>query len=397
MRIAAARVVPYRLALRRPWTAASATLIERHGLLLAVSDADGITGWGDCAPLPSSGAAAQARVFAALTAAAHELPGTLIDDDPAHGVAAGAAVTHDLPGTRSDAGRPQALGPFDTLQSLPRLAAMALPGSWPEAWPELLPESRWALETALMDLAARRRGLPLARFLGAAGALSVPVNAALGPLDVGCAARAVAALGQGYAVAKIKVGVDAVDAELGRLRALNAAIGGRLRLRLDANCAWADAEAWRFLTAAADLPIDGVEEPLAAPTTARLARLQAALPFALAVDESLALLGLDAILDAAAVRRLVIKPARAGGIAATLALAAQARAAGVEVVLTSVVDSVVGVAAAAHLAAALGGQGDLAHGLATGEWLAADLAPPLPIVGGRLALPDAPGLGFDPD
>lgn len=417
MRIAAARVVPYCLPLRRPWTAASATLIERHGLLLAVSDADGITGWGDCAPLPSSGAAAQARVFAALTAAARDLPGKLIDDGPARFVAARAAVAHDLSDTLGDAG-PQPLGLLDPMQSLQRRAVMALPPPEPlpdpsqplpepllqslpelllELLPESLPESRWALETALMDLAARRRGLPLARFLGGAGLLPVPVNAALGALDAGCAARAVAALAQGYAVAKIKVGVDEVDAELGRLRALNAATGGRLRLRLDANCAWADADAWRFLTAVAELPIDGVEEPLAAPTTARLARLQAALPFALAVDESLAILGLDAVLDAPAVRRLAIKPARAGGMAATLALAAQARQAGVEVVLTSVVDSVVGVAAAAHLAAALGGAAELAHGLATGEWLAADLAPPLTIAGGHLALPDAPGLGFDPD
>lgn len=346
MRIAAVRLHPYRLSLRRPWTAAATVLVERRGMLVALTDADGLTGWGDCAPLPSSGTAGHDKAFAALAAAAQDLSGMTTE----------AAA--------------------ETLAAVP------------------LPEPRWALETALADLAARRDGLPLARFLGGTGPLAVSVNAALGTLDAGCAGRAAAAQARGFGVAKIKVGLADVDTELGRLRALAAEAGG-LRLRLDANRAWAEADAWRFLTAVADLPIDGVEEPLAEPTVARLARLQAELPFAIAADESLPDLGVDAVLAARAVRRLVVKPARIGGIAATLALARKAQQAGVELVLTSVVDSVVGVAAAAHLAAALPGMG-LAHGLATGEWLATDLGPPLPIDGGAMTLPAGPGLGFDP-
>ena len=317
-------------------------------MLVAVTDADGLTGWGDCAPLPSSGAAGHDAAFAALAVAAQDLSGMAME-----------TATESL-------------------------AVMPLP------------EPHWALETALADLAARREGLPLARLLGGTGPLAVPVNAALGALDAGCAGRAAAALARGFGIAKIKVGLADVETELGRLRALAAETGG-LRLRLDANRAWADADAWRFLTAIADLPIDGVEEPLAVPTAERLARLQAVLPFAIAVDESLPALGLDAVLAARAARRLVVKPARAGGIAATLALARKAREAGVELVLTSVVDSVVGVAAAAHLAAALPDAGaGLAHGLATGDWLAADLGPALPLDRGVMTLPAGPGLGFDP-
>ncbi len=329
------RLHPYRLPLRRPWVAASVTLTERRGWLIEATGEDGTTGWGDCAPLPSTGAAGCERAFAALS----RLAGT----------------------------------------------GAALPGDPPEV--------RWALETAQFDLEARQHGVPLARLLGA-GELTVPVNAALGPLDAACAGRAAEAAAQGYRYGKIKVGIDSVDRELARLRDLAERLDGRLRLRLDANRAWIAADARRFLTAVADLPIDGVEEPLAAPTCAALAALQADLPFALAADESLPVLGIDALLAANAVRRLVIKPARIGGIAATLALAETARRAGVDVVLTSVVDSAVGVAAAAHLAARLGGP---AHGLATGSWLAADVAPAPPIVAGRLRLPDAPGLGVIPD
>lgn len=309
--------------------------MERRGWLLALTAEDGTTGWGDCAPLPSSGQTGEARCLAALE---HLLT----------------------------AGRPAADDP---------------------------PEVRWAYETATLDIEARQRGLPLARLLGARD-LAVPVNAALGALDAAAPDRARAALAAGYAVAKIKVGVAAMDEELARLKAVADATAGRLRLRLDANRAWPEDQALRFLTAAAELPVEAVEEPIAAPTLARLACLQAALPFAVAVDESLAQLGADALFAARAVRRLVLKPARVGGLRATLALAAQARQAGMDVVVTSVVDSAVGVAAAAHVAAALATPGGTAHGLATSAWLAEDVAEPLAIVGGYLQLNNAPGLGL---
>lgn len=334
MRIAAARLVPYRLPLRRPWVAASATLTERRGWLIELTNDDGITGWGDCAPLPSSGEAGLTHCLAAL---------------------------ERLIQTRA----PDASDP---------------------------PEVRWAFETAVFDIEAKRRGLPLARLLGAEN-LAVPVNAALGPLDDGCAERASAAVAQGFAIGKIKVGIAPVEEELARLRELATALKGRLRLRLDANRAWSDSNAECMLTGIADLPIDGVEEPLATPSCAALARLQEAVPYPLAVDESLPTLGLDELLSSRAVQRFVIKPARIGGMSSTLDLAKQAREAGVEVVLTSVVDSAVGVTAAAHLAAALGGP---AHGLATSGWLAEDVAATPPIENGQMLLANAPGLGLCP-
>jgi o-succinylbenzoate synthase len=343
MRIVAAHVHPYALPLKRPWVAARAVLHERRGALLSLSGDDGVTGWGDCAPLPSAGNAAQ--TFAALTALAQELPG----------------LEHE--------------------------AVLALDAS--------LPELRWALETALFDLAARQRGVPLAVHLGAQSFTgNVPVNAALGALDAQTAQRAVAALAQGYASAKIKVSVGRIDDELVLLREVNAATTGRLRLRLDANRAWGESDARRFLTAITSLPIDAVEEPLAQPTLSQLRALQQALPYAIAVDESLPQFGSDALLAANAVRRLVLKPARIGGIIASRELAARAQDAGMEVVLTSVVDSAVGVAAAAHRGAAAAP--DLLLGLATVAWVAGDGARAPLLREGRLWLGAAPGLGLSP-
>lgn len=347
MRVAAVRVLPYRLPLKRPWVAASATLTERQGALLQVTTADGLSGWGDCAPLPSSGAAGHAKVL-------------------------------------------------DALAQLARRGAGEV-GDWEAAGATAPPEVRWAVQTALLDIEAQQRGIPLARLLGAVGdeGLSVGVNAALGPLDARCAARAAEALARGFDVGKIKVGIQSVDHEAAQLHALVEATGGRLRLRLDANRAWPEAEARRFLSAVAALPIEAIEEPLAAPTVAALAALQAQTPIAIAVDESLPHLGAAPLIAAQAVRRFIVKPARIGGYAATLAIAKEAAQAGIALVLTSVVDSAVGVTAAAHLAAAV--SPDLVHGLGTSDWLAVDVAAAPPIAAGRLQLPKVAGLGIVPE
>jgi len=323
-----ARVFPYRLPLKRRWVAASVSMTERAGALLRLTDDAGRCGWGDCAPLPS----------------------------------------------RVDA--PAVLAALEAFALHPGAGAQALAG-----------EARWAVDTARADLAAQRRGLPLWRLLGAKRG-SIEVNAALGPLDDGAPQRAAAAAAQGFRIGKFKVGLAPVAEDIARLRSLERG----LRLRLDANRAWSDAQAHQFIDAVADLPIDALEEPLAVPTPGRLARLQADARWPLAVDESLPLLGLDALIAARAVRRLVLKPARLGAIAATRAIAMRARAAGLEVVITSVVDSAVGLTAAAHLAAAIAP--DAAHGLGTADWFADDVADAPALVAGWLHLPQHRGLGL---
>ena len=65
-----------------------------------------------------------------------------------------------------------------------------------------------------------------------------------------------------------------------------------------------------------------------------------------------------------------------------------------DVVLTSVVDSAIGVTAAAHLATAVAP--GIAHGLATSSWLAADVAPGLAIEAGHWTPGTPAGLGITP-
>ena len=313
MNVVSADWLPYCLPLKRPWLTSQGRLDERHGHLLRLRTSDGLTGWGDCAPLPEFG----------------------IDE----------AAARDL-----------------------------------------------AEECALLDLAAQRARLPLGCWLaGGPPIQSVAVNATLGPIATVTPEAIEASLAAGFRVLKIKVGVGRLVDEIGGLQHLCAALPAGIGLRLDANGAWDIAEAERFLAACRALPIDAIEEPLHAPDGAILHRLQASVPFPLAIDESLHLVDRDFWLSPP-VRRLVIKPPRVGGLLASIELGLRARAAGVECIVTASLESACGLTACAHLAAAI--SPDSCHGLATADWLASDTGDAPAIVGGRMLLPQTPGLGF---
>lgn len=352
MRIRAAHLQPYALPLCAAWTTAAGAFAVREGWLLRIESEDGGHGYGDCAPLPAAGTESAAQAHAALDGYAHWLPGQTV---------------------------------AEALQTL------ALRG-------DAAPAAHCAVECALLDLAAQAAGVTLAHFLhGAPCTASVAVNAALGALAGGGDDTVHRACADGFAVLKLKVGGAPVDAEIAHLQRLAALLPAPVSLRLDANRAWSENDAARFLAACAGLPVEQLEEPLADPQPAALARLQAACAFPLALDES----GpqgagetADAFFAAPPVRRLVLKPPRLGGLRPALALAHRASAAGIDCVVTSSLDSSCGILAAAHLAAALGNT--LAHGLATAGWLAEDTGPAPRVQAGRLTLPDEPGLGFSP-
>ncbi|MBM4382872.1 MAG: o-succinylbenzoate synthase [Deltaproteobacteria bacterium] len=300
--------------------------------------------------------------------------------------------------------------------------AMPLPG-WPgaslaqaEAWlqraaPHLLqkcasdllsrqiagpPLARAALECALLDLAARECGVPLAASLAKSSARqAVPVNALLSaraPHEVAREAERLAA--SGYRSFKLKVGAAPLAEDVARVAVLREAIGAQARLRLDANGGWTEVEASAALTALARFAPEYVEEPVA--NIEACARLRARALVPIALDEGAG--DVDTISHALALRAcdvLVLKPALLGGPRSARAVAARAGDAGVDVVVTSFLDSAIGVAAALHCATTLP-LGERACGLATGALLARDLAT-LPVEGGVMRLPAGDGLGVAPD
>jgi len=207
----------------------------------------------------------------------------------------------------------------------------------------------------------------------------VPVNATVPAVPAGDVA-AVLARFPGCTTAKVKVaeaGQSLAD-DVARVAAVREALGAAGRIRVDANGAWSVSDAVRALRALARLDLEYAEQPCA--TLGELAELRSALtragiPVLIAADESVrkAADPLRVALAGAA-DLVVLKVAPLGGVRPALAVAA---ACGLPVVVSSALDSSVGIAAGVALAAALP-ELPYACGLATTGLLAADVVRPSP-------------------
>jgi o-succinylbenzoate synthase len=261
------------------------------------------------------------------------------------------------------------------------------------------PAARHGVELAVADARARAAGESLAAWLvDGSAADSVPVNTTVGDASAETTAKATReAVEAGYEAVKVKVGARGADADEARLRASREAAGDGIELRADANGAWDAGTAERMVDVAAALDFAYVEQPRPASELAGNAALRGR-GVDIAVDESVAAEGVDAVLDAGAADILVCKPMALGGPVRTCELARRAATRDVGAVVTTTIDGVVARTGALHVAAAL--PEIPACGLATGDRLESDLAPdPAPADAGRMEVPSGPGLAgaaFDP-
>jgi o-succinylbenzoate synthase len=220
---------------------------------------------------------------------------------------------------------------------------------------ERSPAAACAVDTALLDLEARARGMALATLLGGDADAALPVCAlVIGRTSEALADAAVSAVGEGYRVLKVKVGAGSVAEDVRRIEAVRRRIGEGIPLRLDANRAWTPAQARQALSALAASGIELVEEPLRGGEPRMLAALRASSPVRVAVDESVRdAASLRRVVEAGAASVVVLKTARVGGPSTALRLAEEAGAAGLEVVITDSIETAIGMSVAAHVAAAL--------------------------------------------
>ncbi|NEV64027.1 o-succinylbenzoate synthase [Thiorhodococcus minor] len=339
---------PYDLPLRRPWESAKGRFARRYGFMVQVRS-ETFSGFGDCAPLPDAGTEE-------LEQAEQQLP----------------ELQERLRGTK----------PESMMEEI---------GSDLDAFPA----TRFALECALLDLIGKRARVSLRRYLSTTARDRLPVNIAAGPLASVTAETIRGYYEQGFRVLKIKVGIEEPETELERLMDLFQLIPPDVGLRLDANGAWSFDQAKTVVDRLARLPIESLEEPLRDPTSEQLAELQSGTPFPIARDESLRR-QLDTETDMASlgVRRLILKPAVIGGLRRTLDVARAATDAGMEVVITSLIETAAGLWPTAQLAAAT--RSSIPHGLSTSYWLAQDLGSAPTLKDGFIQLPLSAGSGFAP-
>jgi L-alanine-DL-glutamate epimerase-like enolase superfamily enzyme len=249
-----------------------------------------------------------------------------------------------------------------------------------------LPQALAAIDMALWDRGGRIAGKPIAALLTDDPANAVPVNATIAAGDrAGVAEQVTAALTAGYECVKLKVGIGD---DAGRLAAARAAGGPQMTLRVDANGVWEVDEAVRTIEALAPVGLELVEEPVHGLTRVREVRER--VPVRVAIDETAAEHG---ALTAGVADAVCLKISRCGGIGGLIAAAALVRASGAEVYVASTYDGPLGIAAGVHVAAALASRGPVPHcGLAT-LGLFEGIEDPLPARDGQIEVPRGPGLG----
>jgi len=253
-----------------------------------------------------------------------------------------------------------------------------------------------AVDVALHDLVARRRGVSLPVLLGGT-ALRVPtdVTVAAGDADA-LAETARARAADGFGVLKMKVGTDAAT-DVARVRAVREAVGPGVRIRLDANQGWTARDAVRVICGLEDagLDVELVEQPVAAADLDGLAWVTARVRTPVLADESVyGVRDLVEVVRRRAADLVNVKLAKCGGLRVAATLLELARAQGMGSIVGSMMESHIGVGAAASLVAA--------HGTsAVSDLDAAWWAASSPVVGGLrydgpvVVLPDAAGLGID--
>lgn len=244
--------------------------------------------------------------------------------------------------------------------------------------------ARAAIDVALHDLCGKILGEPLYRLLGLnpdripRSSFTIAIDS---PEAMAEQARAV-----DWPILKLKLGGPDDAARVESVRRAT-----RATLRVDVNGGWTRERAAAMLPLLAELGVELVEQPLAAGDVegakALMALTRRPLLFA---DESIRSTE-DIVAHAGAVDGVVIKLAKSGGLRAAMRQITVARALGMDVMLGCMIESSIGVTAAAHIAPLaqyvdLDGpiliENDPMRGVSYGQ--------------GTLTLPNRPGLGLEP-
>lgn len=338
------------------------TMPVRNGLLIALTTTDGVVGWGEIwCNFPPRGNLARQNLMQDVIAPL--LVGAQFD----HYSDCRATLEQSLARMIIHTGE---YGPF----------AHCLSG----------------IDTAMADIAARRRGVPLSAFLSAVPPASVPVYASTPNLsDMNRSLEQI--ISDGHRGVKLKIGHGLVrDREI--LRDVRSVVGDRLNIMVDANQNWSVSDAIETVTALSDAGLGFVEEPLRADAPlSDWAQLARAVDVPIAGGENIT--SLTQFQDFMDVGRLgVAQPdvAKWGGVSGSFAVGQHAAKAAATCTM-HYMGTGLGLAASLHVLAAVGGEG-LVELDANPNPLRTELGEiDLTVSEGRVTVPQGPGIGFVPD
>ncbi len=355
MKIRDAEVFRYDLPLAAPLVLHGAALERREGLLLKLSSGDGLSGWGEAAPLPGFSRETLPEAEIELLRRAAQLKGR-----PA----------------------PLTSAAIDAMDAAQDAQAASV---------------SFAVHGALLNLASDIQTTTPRYLLSPGSATSAPLNALLQGAPGEVVACAKARCASGFTALKLKVGRRGAAEEADLACAVREAIGPDIALRLDANRAWDLETAADFAARIAGCNVEYIEEPLHDPRLLPEFLARTKLPYALdeTFQEAVATLRAPGRKEAPACPAKVFGQAAACIWKPTLVhyagMGAEIASGGLglplkKVIVTGAFESGVGISMLAQFAAAYAGP-DAPAGLDTYACLAGDvLEARLPLDGGAADL-----------
>jgi len=357
MRIVAIEPIVVHVPLRAPVQGVHGTTSVQQSVLVRVTEADGLEGWGNVDPTPG-----------------YSLASTIEIRDDVRRLA------------------PAILGQ-DALNVRKALAVMdaTLGGAF---------EAKAALEMALWDLKGRALGVPVHSLLGGRVKDVVTLNAWIGAVAPEQAAREASEwLRRGFSTAKIKV-AGATDEGVARVAAVRAAVGDRMALRVDFNESLVLDRAVPFIRRLESFGLTLVEQPVPRADIAGLAAIRRGIAVPLMADESVTgPASLIEIIRREAADLMKVKAMKQGGLVRTQAMIECAAAAGLRVVIGHGFGLTLSTLAEAALAATHAAVIDGCEAVGPLKMAGDVVTEPLRLDAGAIQLTDAPGLGatVDPD
>jgi L-Ala-D/L-Glu epimerase / N-acetyl-D-glutamate racemase len=321
---------------KHPFIIARGGQSDHRSVWVRLTDKDGHEGWGEAAPSKFYGETAD-TVVAAL-----KLYGTVLPDDPFN------------------------------LEDAERRWETAMKGN---------ASARAALSAALHDLVGKRLGVPVYRMWGL-DACKAPKSTFTIGLDTPERIRAKVGEAEQYPILKVKLGTDQ-DVEI--LQAIRGATDKEIRV--DANCGWTVKRALRMLPVLDEFGVTVLEQPLPPQDLDGLAAISAAADIPVIADESCKTVA-DIPPLVGKVDGINIKLAKCGGLREALRMIAVARAHDMVVMVGCMIESSLGITAAAHFTPLV----DIVD-LDGAALLANDPFVGAGIDGGQVTLPSGPGLG----
>ena len=260
------------------------------------------------------------------------------------------------------------------------------------------PLIEFGFETAILDIQGKLAGKPMWELLGAKFP-SVPVNALItAETRKDAIKQSCLALQSGFSSLKLKVGFGEGDRDIEMVAAVREEIGPEPKLRVDVNGNWSVPQAIKKIRTLEPFGLEYVEQPVSPDDFLGLEMVSRSVAVPLGIDEPITNVEvIDWLLKTHPVGIFILKLGRFGNIDKLIEGIKLISVSKKNPVVTSSLESGVGLAASCHVASIIEGN-IFAHGLATNLLLESDLlSESLVIHNGNLNLSKNPGLGIEID